>query len=53
MRRANGRPHGRDALFFLLGPFLQDMDALVRLPDLVGVLVIVQIQKFSISVEGG
>src|SRR5579862_6075763 len=47
------RPQGGEPLLFLLGAFLPPTDPLIRLPDLVGVLVMVQIQKFSVRIEGG
>src|SRR5271157_4883014 len=53
MRRANAEIPGSGfpALFLVLGPFLKDMDTLVRLPHLVRVLVLIKFQKLSIRIE--
>src|SRR6266436_172220 len=52
-RTTDPRPRGKRRLFLLLRPFFEDMNPLVRLPDLIRMLVAVQIQKFSIRIQGG
>ena len=39
------------ALFLFIGAFLENMDPLIRLPNLVRVLVLIEFQKLSIRIE--